>query len=286
MIVKNLFLSLLKQISIMEENQNQIKRREELELVSNMVTGSPFSPEQIGVIQKSVAKKTTTAELAYFLNVCQSVGLNPFNKEVWCYKDHKGNLIIFTGRDGLLRKAQENPAFAGIRSSEVRENDVFEIDIANNKIKHQFTGDERGAIIGAYSVVFRKDGEATIEWVKFEDYYPANASGFSPWKRFPAAMIKKVAESHALKKAFGMSGVQVEYDFEIRNGVASPKGIQPQKEDHEYAQLKRFIEEANGAALATLDLTLLEPYEDLRKLYDEKMDELMTQDTESEEVSN
>lgn len=267
------------------QDEKAVARRQELETVSQMVTGTPYSPEQIGVIQKSVAKGTKLPELAYFLNVCQSVGLNPFNKEVWCYKDHRDNLIIFTGRDGLLRKAQENEKFNGIRSSEVCEKDVFSIDIANNVIKHEYGLEDRGAIIGAYALVFRKDGEPTIEFAKMSEYSPKNPNPYTPWAKFPAAMIKKVAESHALKKAFGMSGVQVEYDFEIRNGRAVPLGQETKKKvDHDYEQLKRFIESATGAELSQLDLERLEPYPDLKEAYESRMDELMTKDIESEEV--
>ena len=256
------------------ENTALEKRRKELELVSGMINGSPFTPEQIGVIQKSVAKGTEVAELAYFLNVCQSVGLNPFNKEVWCYKDHRGNLIIFTGRDGLLRKAQENPNFGGIRSSEVREKDHFLIDIANAKIEHRFGLEDRGNIIGAYCIVDRKDGTPTIEFVKASEYMPKNPNPYTPWAKFPAAMMKKVAESHALKKAFGMSGVQIEYDFEVRDGVARPRGIEPKKRpNHEYNQLKRFIETCTPMELAGMDYSRLEPYEDLQAMYDERMTE-------------
>lgn len=259
------------------------KRRKELELVSGMVNGSPFSPEQIGVIQKSVAKGTEVAELAYFLNVCQSVGLNPFNKEVWCYKDHRGNLIIFTGRDGLLRKAQENPNFGGIRSSEVREKDHFLIDIANAKIEHRFGLEDRGEIVGAYCVVDRKEGTPTIEFVKASEYMPKNPNPYTPWAKFPAAMMKKVAESHALKKAFGMSGVQIEYDFEVRNGVASPKGITREKPNREYEQLKRFIETCSPLELASMDFERLAPYEDLKEFYNERMtEELVAQSYEGQ----
>ncbi len=35
-------------------------------------------------------------------------------------------------------------------------------------------------------------------------------------------MIKKVAESHALKKAFGISGIQSEYDFNFNDNKATP----------------------------------------------------------------
>ena len=37
-----------------------------------------------------------------------------------------------------------------------------------------------------------------------------------------AAMIKKCAETNALKKVFGISGVQSEYDYDIKNDVAVP----------------------------------------------------------------
>lgn len=177
-----------------------------------------YQPEEVAIIKQTVAKGTTDAELAYFLSVAKSAGLNPFNKEVWCYKDGKGNLLVFTGRDGFLSKAQSNQAFNGIRSSEVCENDDFEIDIANNKIKHIFGKNERGKILGAYAIAFRKDGEPTIEYADIKDY---DKKQFT-WNSHKSAMIKKVAETNALKKGFGISGVQSEYDFDVKENVAVP----------------------------------------------------------------
>lgn len=104
--------------------------------ISDMVDGE-YNADQIMVVQETVAKGTTVTELGYFLNVCRSVGLNPFNREIWCYKDYKGGLVMFTGRDGFLSMAQKNPLFNGMRSFEVCENDTFAIDIANNVIKHE-----------------------------------------------------------------------------------------------------------------------------------------------------
>ena len=178
------------------------------------ITG--YTPNEIAVIQQNVAKGTSATELAYFLNVCKTMKLNPFNKEVWCY-----NLLIFAGRDGFLSRAQQNPHYKGIRSCEVRANDEWSLDIANNKIKHIIDkpSKDRGAIIGAYCIVFRKDGEPTVEFADFATYN----KGYSAWKTHPAEMIKKVAESHALKKAFGISGIQSEYDFDVNNkGIAKP----------------------------------------------------------------
>lgn len=183
-----------------------------------IATMTGYSSEEVAIVKATVAKNTTDTELAYFLNVSKSNGLNPFNKETWCYKDNKGNLLVFTGRDGFLAKAQSNPKFNGIRSCEVREGDVFKIDIANNKITHEFTGEQRGKILGAYAIVFRKDGEPTIEYAEMDAYN----KGYNTWKTNPAEMIKKVAESHALKKAFGISGIQSEYDFAEKDGVVIP----------------------------------------------------------------
>lgn len=199
-----------------------------------------FNPEQVEIIKKTVAKNTTDIELAYFLNICKSVDLNPFNKEIWCYKDYKGNLITFAGRDGLLSHAQKQPQFNGIRSCEVCANDHFLMDIANNKIEHNFGVSNRGAILGAYAIVFRKNGEPTIEYATFQTYY--KEKGFSAWKTHPSEMIKKVAEAHALKKAFGLSGVQVEYDFQENKGIVEPIPTDKAKEIDKEIDKKLTIE--------------------------------------------
>lgn len=179
-----------------------------------------YTKEEVAIIKNTVAKKTTDTELAFFLNICKTTGLNPFTKEIWCYKDHQGNLINFASRDGFLKKAQQSPSFNGIRSSEVRSNDEFEMDVFAGKIHHKITkmGKQRGDIIGAYAVVFRKGAETTIEHVDFETYN----KGYNTWKTHPAEMIKKVAEVHALKKSFGISGIQNEYDWNIVNDKVYP----------------------------------------------------------------
>lgn len=180
--------------------------------ISKNGTYTDYSIEQIEVIKNSVAKNTTDTELKYFLNVCKSTGLNPFMKEIWCYKDHRNNLLVFAGRDGFLSNAQKQESFEGIRSCEVCENDLFTLDVINPKNNsHQINAKHRGKILGAYAIVFRKNGEPTISYVNFEDYN----RGANAWKTHPAAMIKKVAETQALKLAFGMSGVQSEHEFEV-----------------------------------------------------------------------
>ena len=230
-----------------------------------------YSSEEVAIIKQTVAKGTTDAELAYFLSVAKSAGLNPFNKEVWCYKDNKNNLLVFAGRDGFLSKAQSNPAFNGIRSSEVKEKDTFSLDIANNKIDHKFGVGERGKTIGAYAIVFRKDGEPTIEWADFATYN----KGYNTWKTNPDEMIKKVAESHSLKKAFGISGIQSEYDFEVKDNVAIPIEF---KEVDELTELKKEyinIIDKQEKDFQIILKTELRDLEEKGKLNEKKLTELI-----------
>jgi hypothetical protein len=172
-----------------------------------------YKPEEIAVLKSTVAKGTTDLEFTLFMSVSKSLNLNPFNKEVWCYKDNRGNLITFAGRDGFLKIAQGDHRWNGIVSSEVRKNDVFEIDMQKGEIIHKPNYlKDRGEIVGAYCYIKPKGCEiATIEWADFATYNRNSPT----WKSHPAAMIKKIAETNALKKAFGISGLQSEYEFTV-----------------------------------------------------------------------
>ena len=195
-----------------------------------------FAPEEIAVIKNTVAKNTTDVELAFFLSVAKSSGLNPFMKEIWCYKDNKGNLLTFAGRDGFLKKAQESPLWNGMTSSEVCDNDDFNIDIISGHATHKPDYKNRGQILGAYAIVKPKGCELpTIEWASWEKY---NKGKFT-WVSHPEDMIKKVAETHALKKAYGITGLQSEYDFDVQGGVVVPL----QDEEDELETAKKLIRE-------------------------------------------
>jgi phage recombination protein Bet len=171
-----------------------------------------YSSEEIAVIRSTVAKGASDLELAYFLNVAKMNELNPFNKEIWCYKDNKQNVIIFAGRDGFLAKAQKSARWNGITSGMVRENDAFDCDFATGKISHKKNFKDGGKILGAYAICKPKGTELpTIEWADFDTYN----KGYNVWKTHPEAMIKKIAETNVLKKAYGISGLQSEYEFEI-----------------------------------------------------------------------
>jgi recombinational DNA repair protein RecT len=252
-----------------------------------------YTTGQVEVIRRTIAKETTDAELGLFLNIAAEAGLSPFRKEIWCYKDHKGNLITFAGRDGFLTAAQRSPVYAGIRSCEVREGDDIKIDIPNGKVHHNKKVPNKGNIIGAYAIVFRKDGEPTIEWADFDVYYRGKkANGqliySSPWNTHQAAMIKKVAETNALKKAFGISGIQSEYEFSVNDGVATP--IETEVAESIEEELFNEIADKIGAQKTKEDLLgyyeILDPiirsHSDISQLFTERKKEILNERTKEE----
>jgi len=214
-------------------------------------TFTSFKAEEIAIIKNTVAKGVTDLELSYFLSICNSVKLNPMMKEIWCYKDNKGNLLAFAGRDGFLKRAQESPLWNGMTSFEVCSNDIFEMDVTAARIKHIPNIKDRGHILGAYAIVKPKGCELpTIEYADIAVY---DKKQFV-WNSHKAEMIKKVAEIHALKKAFGITVIQSEFDFTVKDTIAMP--LEPKTE----------LEELSAQLIDALDFYQGEDKETIREI--------------------
>lgn len=199
-----------------------------------IATLTGFKAEEVAIIKNTVAKGTTDTELAYFLNVAKSVDLSPFNKEIWCYKDGKGNVLVFAGRDGFLKRAQQSNLWNGMTSFEVCANDIFEMNVATATVEHKPKFQDRGAIIGAYAIVKPKGCDlATVEWADITVY---DKKQFT-WNTHKAEMIKKVAEIHALKKGYGITVLQSDMDWEVKDNVVIPISTEI-KTDIEIAEQK------------------------------------------------
>lgn len=216
--------------------ENKIAIQQRLDKLSEL-TG--YSNDQITLIKNTVAKGTNDAELAMFGSMATKYKLDPFNKEIWCYKDHRQNLIMFAGRDGFLRIAQNDARWNGIYSCEVRDGENYsqEFDGETVKLNHTKTP-KKGQIIGAYCFIKPKGCETpTIEYVNFETYN----KGQFVWKSHPADMIKKVAEVKALKKAFGISGLNDENEFNVIGEKVSPIDTETQIAAGKYVQIENLL---------------------------------------------
>jgi phage recombination protein Bet len=208
---------------------------------------SYFSPEEVAIIKNTVAKNTTDTELAFFLMIASGANLNPLLKEIWCYKDNKGNVLVFASRDGFIKKAQHSPTWNGFTSAYVCTNDFFEISVDNEKVRVKHTykvSEDRGVIVGAYCIAKPKGAEYPIvEWCDIATY---DKKQFV-WSSHKGAMIQKVAEVHCLKKAYGISGLQYEDDYYIKDDVALPSTQEPDVTIGELQELYELKKDALSA---------------------------------------
>ena len=167
-----------------------------------------WTPEQIQTIKDTVAIGANDSELKMFLSIASKYELDPFLREIW-FANMGNRNIIMTGRDGYLKIANRNPNFDGITSDVVHANDKFLKE--GDLVKHAYNVQNRGVIIGAYAIVYRKDRTHPVFcYAPFNEY---NKGGRGVWGQYPSAMIMKVAESMALKRAFSISGLVTEEEL-------------------------------------------------------------------------
>lgn len=164
-----------------------------------------FDDEQIQLMKDTVARGATDNEFKLFMHLAQSYGLDPFLKEIWCLKYGSNQpATVFTSRDGYLKIASRDVQMDGIQSDVVYANDRL-TKLADGTVEHGYGQPDRGQIVGAYALVFRKDrSRPAYFYAPLAEY---NAGTNPTWKKYPSAMIVKVAEAMALKRAFSISGL-------------------------------------------------------------------------------
>jgi len=172
---------------------------------SNLIN---FNKEELKTLKNTVAANANEHEFKMFIALAKRYGLDPFNKEIFFWKV-KGRPTIMTSRDGYLKIADRHPEYDGLVSDVVRENDQFKRKTEG--IDHHYSSN-RGKIIGAYALVYRKDRKYPIYIFAPYDEYNAPSK---VWNQYPSAMILKVAESMALKRAFTVSGLVSREEMEV-----------------------------------------------------------------------
>lgn len=186
-----------------------------------------FDDRQVALIQRTVAKDCDSAELHMFLEIAARYELDPFAGQIYAVKmpgknGSRGRVAIITGRDGFLTIANRHADFEGIEGDVVRDNDDFR-RLADGTIEHAYSKPkERGAIVGAWAKVYRAGRKTTYFYAPWDEY----KSNKQTWRDYPSAMILKVAESVALRKAFSISGLVGEEEIAAaaQSRPAEPSG--------------------------------------------------------------
>ena len=160
-----------------------------------------YSADEINTIRLTCAPNATDAELKMFLTLSAKYGLDPFAHEIW-FVNMNGRNTVITARDGYMKIANCNPHFLGMDSDVVRAGDSFVK--TPEGVKHSYDINKRGEIVGAYAVVYRDDRKIPAFFFAPMKDYDRHAGA---WKQYPHAMILKVAEAMALKRAFSISGL-------------------------------------------------------------------------------
>jgi|GEM_PF-2256603 len=182
-----------------------------------------FDKEQMAVIESQFFPQgASKAEQQYCFSVARELCLNPITKEIFFVnrRQRVGDRFVskvepMVGRDGFLSIAHRTNKFAGIETTAgIREVPTLE----NGKwiVNQQLV---------AECSVWRKDSPKpfTVQ-VSYNEYCQRTAEGNPTkfWLEKPETMLKKVAESQALRKAFNIHGVycpeELGAGFELANG--------------------------------------------------------------------
>lgn len=172
-----------------------------------------FTDQEIELI-KSITLNATEIELKTFLYLCQEYNLDPLKREIYFIK-YNNKATILTSRDGYLKIANLNPNFDGLESDTVYQGDKL-IKREDGSIQIEY-GEahlvfDKSKLTGAYCNVFRKDRKKAMSvFVNVRDYYK---KGAPIWEQYINAMIIKVAEAMALKRAFAISGLVTKEEIE------------------------------------------------------------------------
>jgi phage recombination protein Bet len=182
------------------------------------ITAQTKIQSDIAFIKNTVAIGATDDELKMLLYLCKEYNLDPLKKEIYFIK-YGGRSTILTSRDGYLKIANNDPNFNGLESDVVYLGDkLSKRDDGSLHIEYgpEHLAFDKTKLTGAFCSVFRKDRtKATTIFVSLKDYYK---KGAPIWEQYINAMILKVAEAMALKRAFSISGLVTKEEIDDFNG--------------------------------------------------------------------
>ena len=189
----------------MQSNVARIQEKQALQKKSGF---SSLSERELQVIKKQFFPHgADNEEISYCISVAKQLDLNPLMKEVMFVPRRQkinGKWVEkyepLVGRDGFLSIAHKTGQFAGIKT----ESFLKEIPILSKN------GWEYKKELVARCTVYRKDtNQPFIVEVSFNEYAQRTKEGYLTafWRDKPDTMLKKVAESQCLRKAFNINGI-------------------------------------------------------------------------------
>ena len=175
-------------------------------------TSGGWTREQLDLLKETLAKDLTDNEFKLFSFICQKTNLDPFGRQIYAVK-RGGRMVIQTGIDGFRIIAGRTGEHGGTSDIEYDSDDGPNPKWAKVTVTRLVAGKERFF-------------SCTARWNEFAVLgHDGKPNTF--WRKMPFHMLGKVAESHALRKAFPneLSGL---YTSDEMGQADNPVQAQPQ----------------------------------------------------------
>ena len=149
-----------------------------------------FTPAQVDLLKRTIAKEATADEFSWFAQVCQRTGLDPFARQVYLIKAKSGDrAIVQVSIDGFRLIADRTGKYAGQLGPQWCGGDGVWSDVWLED------GPPAAARVGVLRRDWREPLWAVARWKSYAKQSPT-------WNAMPDLMIAKVAEALALRRAF------------------------------------------------------------------------------------
>ena len=147
-------------------------------------------------------------ELAWFLRVANTVGLDPLRKQIYFIR-RQGWPTFQTGIDGFRCTAHATQSFAGLDEVAFNGSDSQYDCIMMGHVRPITASCTVYKLVQGHRVPFT----ATAGW---DEYYPGDGPIGTMWRKMPYGQLGKCAESKALRMAFpdNLSGLYTDVEME------------------------------------------------------------------------
>ena len=233
----------------------------------NDITPRSYSPSQLTLIRRTVAKDTNQDEFDLFVEICKQQGLDPFKKQIFAQvynkdKPEKRQMVVVTSIDGYRAKAQRcadyRPAEDEVRfevDPDMRDPNTNPAGLVKAVVKvFKFGPDRQWHPVAGEA---RWEEFAPLDYAEFEYVDTGEVWGDSGkpkkrrvpkgertlkdgnWKTMPYVMLGKCAEAQALRRGWpeDMSGLYVREEMErVQLDISASEAVEAHERDE---RLKR-----------------------------------------------